>query len=476
MKKRFLLAVPTLALLLAAPAVFAAPPSPVAPVVSSEADQTGLALTIYNDNLALVKDRRTVRLGTGNGELRFMDVASQIIPASVSVTSPTGGLQVLEQNYEYDLLSPQKLLDKYVGKEVKLYQKNPQTEREEVVSATLLSTNGGPVYRIGNEITFGHPGRVIFPRVPDDLIARPTLVWLLANSGRGPRELDVSYLTGGIGWRADYVLTLNEGDDLADLAGWVTIDNRSGTTYRNATLKLVAGDINRVPEQQFRKEALVMRSAAAPAPQFREEGFFEYHLYTLQRPSTIKDNQAKQLSLLQAGGIPLQKEFLLKGDAFSYLNPAGEAAGNRKVGVFVEFANRAEEHLGLPLPKGIVRVYKRDKDGSLQFVGEDTIDHTPAKEKVRVKLGDAFDVVGERRQTDWKKIASDTYEAAFRITLRNHKQQDIAVRVVEPVPGDWTILSSTVPCRTGEGHTAEFTVPVPKDGEAILDYRVRLRY
>lgn len=476
MTKRFLLAVPTLALLLAAPAVPAAPLAPASPTVSSEADQTGLALTVYNANLALVKDRRTVRLGAGSGELRFMDVASQIIPTSVSVTSPSDGLRVLEQNYEYDLLSPQKLLDKYVGKEVKLYQKNPQTEREEVVNATLLSTTGGPVYRIGDEITFGHPGRVIFPRVPEDLIARPTLVWLLENSRGGPRDLEASYLTGGISWRADYVLTLDERDERGDLAGWVTIDNRSGVTYRNATLKLVAGDINRVPEQEFRKEALVMRSAAVPAPQFREEGFFEYHLYTLQRPSTLKDNQTKQLSLLQAGGIPLQKEFLFKGDAFSYLNPAGEAAGNRKVGVFVEFANRAEEHLGLPLPKGIVRVYKRDKDGSLQFVGEDTIDHTPAKEKVRVKLGDAFDVVGERRQTEWKKIASDTYEAAFRITLRNHKQQDIAVRVVEPVPGDWTVLSSSLPYRTGEGHAVEFTVPVPKDGEATLDYRVRLRY
>ncbi|WP_306534292.1 DUF4139 domain-containing protein [Geobacter sp.] len=466
-------------LLLLALLSFALPlPAAAAPTVSTVADQTGIALTIYNQNLGLVKDRREIRFGTGSGELRFMDVAAQIIPTSVSIASLSGGeFLVLEQNYEYDLLSPQKLMDKYVGKEVKLHQKNPHTEREEVVTATLLSNNGGPVYRIGDEITFGHPGRLIFPGVPEDLIARPTLVWLLESAAVEKRTIEASYLTGGISWRADYVVTLSEKDDRASLAGWVTIDNRSGATYRNASLKLVAGDVNRVQDRPPRMaKAMREEVMAAPAPQFQEEAFFEYHLYTLQRPSTIKENQTKQISLVTADAVPVKKEFLLKGESFYYYSTAGDAMGKQKVGVFVEVENRKEHNLGMPLPKGIVRVYKRDAGGSLQFVGEDTIDHTPEKETVRVKLGDAFDVVAERKQTEWKKIAADTYEAAFEIKLRNHKKEDITVKVVEPVPGDWQMLSSSHPHTKGDAFSAVFNVPVPRDGEATLAYRVRMRY
>ncbi|WP_298434231.1 DUF4139 domain-containing protein [Geobacter sp.] len=447
-----------------------------APVVSTVADQKGIELTVYNQNLGLVKERREIGLPAGSGELRFMDVAAQVIPTSVAISSPDGGLRVLEQNYEYDLLSPQKLLEKYVGKEVKLYQKNPRTEREETVTATLLSTTGGPVFRIGDEITFGHPGRLIFPGVPEDLIARPTLVWLLESDSAKPRPVEATYLTAGITWRADYVLTLDEKDQRGDLAGWVTIDNRSGATYRNATLKLVAGDIHRVAEEGPRLEKTLRATAMAAPPQFREEAFFEYHLYTLQRPSTIKDNQTKQISLVTASAVPVKKEYLFRGEGFYYTAPAGDTVGNRKVGVYVELENSKEHHLGMPLPKGVVRLYKRDTGGSLQFVGEDAIDHTPEKEKVRVKVGDAFDVVGERKQTEWKKLASDTYEAAFEVRLRNHRQEDVTVRVVEPIPGDWTILSSSHPHTKEEAHAASFTVPVPKDGEATLTYRVRMRY
>ena len=366
-------------------------------------DQTAVAITIYNVNLGLVKDQRQIKLQKGEGEVRFMDVASQIIPASVHIKSiiDSGSLLVLEQNYEYDLLNPQKLLDKYVGKDVKLYYKNPYTEREEVVTATLLSNNGGPIFKIGNEITFGHPGRIIFPGVPENLISKPTLVWLLDNSLTSAQKVEASYLTNGINWRADYVLTLNEKDDRADLSGWVTIDNKSGTTYQNARLKLVAGDVNRVrDEYEYRDKMLrVAEAAAKAAPQFQEEEFFEYHIYTLQRPSTIKDNQTKQISLITAGDIPVKKELVYYGAKYYYYSQYGEAVSNQKVGVFVEMENKKEHNLGIPLPKGIVRVYKHDSEGSLQFVGEDRIDHTPKDEKVRVKLGDAFDVVG-RQEAD----------------------------------------------------------------------------
>jgi hypothetical protein len=454
-------------------------PSNSSPMSTTLADQSGVALTVYNDNLGLVKDRRTIKLPGGTGELRFMDVASRIIPTSVHIVSlaDPASLRVLEQNYEYDLMSPQKLMDKYVGKEVKLYQKNPYTEREEVVDATLLSNNSGPIYRIGNEITFNHPGRVILPGLPESLISKPTLVWLLDNRLSRTQSIEASYLTAGISWKADYVMSLSEDDKGCDLTGWVTIDNKSGAAYNNATLKLVAGDVNRVQEDRTRMYAAkAMLAEAAPAPQFKEEGFFEYHIYTLQRPSTIKENQTKQISLITADAIPVKKEFLFRGESFYYYGQYGDVTGRQKVGVFVEIANRKEEKLGIPLPKGTVRVYKRDTDGSLQFIGEDAIDHTPKDEKVRIKVGDAFDLVGSRKQTDWKKIASDTYEAAFEITLKNHKKEDVTVRVLEPIPGDWRMLDSSHDYKKEDAHTAEFKIPVKKDGEAKLSYRVRMRY
>ncbi|MDH5769377.1 MAG: DUF4139 domain-containing protein [Nitrospirota bacterium] len=444
-------------------------------------DQTGVALTIYNVNLGLVKDQREIKLLKGTGELRFMDVASQIIPTSIHIKSliDPDSLHILEQNYEYDLLNPQKLLDKYVGKEVKLYYKNFHTEREEIVTATLLSNNGGPIFKIGDEITFGHPGRIIFPGVPESLISKPTLVWLLENQLTKTQKVEASYLTNGINWRADYVVTLNEKDDKADLSGWVTIDNKSGTTYKDAKLKLVAGDVNRVKDEYDYKNKMLraaVAEAAAKKEQFKEEEFFEYHIYTLQRPSTIKDNQTKQISLISADTVPVKKELLYRGARYYYYNQHGEVISNQKVGVFVEIANKKENNLGIPLPKGTIRVYKHDKEGSLQFVGEDSIDHTPKDEKVRIKLGDAFDVVGSRKQMDWKKIAYDTYEAAFEISLRNHKKEDVVVRVVEPIPGDWKMLNSSHDYTKTEAFTAEFNIPVPKDKEMKLSYRVRMRF
>jgi hypothetical protein len=444
-------------------------------------DQSGVAITIYNVNLGLVKDQRGLKLPKGMGELRFMDVASQIIPTSVHIKSLVNpdSLQVVEQNYEYDLLNPQKLLDKYVGKEVKLYYRNPYTEREEIVNATLLSNNGGPIFKIGDEITFGHPGRVIFPGVPENLISKPTLVWLIENSLASLQKVEASYLTNGINWRSDYVVTLNEKDERADLSGWVTIDNRSGATYRNAKIKLVAGNVNRAKDEMAYQKGMMRAAEVAAKPaaaQFKEEEFFEYHIYTLQRSATIKENQTKQISLVNADDIKVKKELVYYGAQYYYRSSYGEKISNQKVGVFVEIANRKEDNLGIPLPKGTVRVYKRDSEGGLQFVGEDSIDHTARDEKVRVKLGDAFDVVGSRKQTDWKKIAYDTYEAAFEISLRNHKKEDVTVKVVEPIPGDWTMLSSSHGYKKTEAFTAEFNLPVPKDKEVKLTYRVRMRF
>jgi hypothetical protein len=451
-----------------------------APLLSTQADREGVSLTIYNSSLGLVRDRRNIDIPTGVSELRFMDVAAQIIPASVQISTFGNSIQILEQNYEYDLLNPQKLLEKYVGKEVRLFQKNPYSEREEEVKATLLSNNGSPIYKIGKDITFNHPGRVIFPEVPADLIATPTLVWLLEGADTGRRPVEASYLTAGISWKADYVLTLSAGSSLADLAGWVTIDNRSGATYPDARLKLVAGDLNRVRDEQPRGRIMYKGAAMADmaaTPQFKEEGLFEYHLYTLQRPSTVKDNQTKQISLLSATSFPARRELVMRAEQGWYGAPhGGEADTKQKTGVFVEFENLETSGLGMPLPKGTIRVYQQDADGSLQFVGEDAIDHTPKGEKLRVKVGDAFDVAGTRKQTDWKKLANDTYEAAWEVVIRNHKKEDITIKVIEPMGGDWKVIESSVPATKRDSQTTEFNVQVRKNDEARLTYRVRVRY
>jgi len=449
-------------------------------LVTGVEDQVAVALTIYNVNLGLVKDQRQATLPAGTFELGFMDVASQIIPASVQVRSLAGpsSLRVLEQRYAYDLLNPQRLLEKYVGKEVKLYTENQYTERDETVTATLLSIDGGPVFKVDEDITFGHPGRILFPKVPDSLASKPTLVWLLENSLTKPQRIEATYLTNAINWRADYVLTLNARDDRADLSGWVTIDNKSGAVYSNATLKLVAGDVNRVRDEQELRTRILAKEAAAPkaAPQFKEEEFFEYHIYTLQRPSTLKNNQTKQISLVTADQVPVKKELVYFGARQYYQSRYGEAVSNQKINVIVEIQNKKENNLGIPLPKGVVRVYKQDAEGSLQFVGEDSIDHTPKDEKIRIKMGNAFDVVGGRKQTDWKKLTADTYEAAFEISVRNHKKEDVVVKVVEPIPGAWTMIGSSHEYKKTNAHMAEFMLTVPKDKEVKMTYSVKMRF
>jgi hypothetical protein len=446
---------------------------------STQEDQTALELTVYNSNLGLVKDQRQITLGRGIQELKFMDVASQIIPTSVSIKSlqEADPFLILEQNYEYDLLSPRKLLDKYVGREVKLFTKNPYTDKEEMVSATLLANNDNqPVFQIGQDITFYHPGRILFPEIPKDLISKPTLIWLLKNTATHPQKIEALYLTNGLNWKSDYVLVLNAQDTQANFSGWVTIDNKSGATYQNAGLKLVAGDIHRVQEDFQRAKKAMAAPREAAAPQFKEESFFEYHIYSLERKTTLKDNQTKQISLLNADRVPVAKEFIYRGSTYYYRNKQGEIISNQKVGVFIQLSNSKDHHLGMPLPKGTVRAYKQDSDGSLQLVGEDSIDHTPKDEKIRLKLGEAFDLKAERRQIQWEKIAADTYESAYEISLRNHKKEDVVIRVIEPLPGDWKVLENSQAYTKLDAGTIAFDVPVPKDKESKLKYRVRVRF
>jgi hypothetical protein len=456
----------------------------LAPLASAETltstlrDQQDVAVTIYNSNLGLVKDTRLIDLKTGVLDLKFMDVAAKIDPTTVHIKSLIDGssLNVLEQNYEYDLLSPQKLLEKYVGQRVQLATMNPETKKEEIVDAILLSTQGGNIFKIGETISIGHPGRILLPRIPENLIPQPTLIWMLQNKLAKPQKVEASYLTAGINWKADYVAVLNQADTFTDITGWVTIDNKSGATYQNALLKLVAGDIHRV-QPEIMMEQKVGRAAAKEAvPQFKEEAFFEYHLYTLDRRTTVKDNQTKQMTLLDASQVPVRKLFIFSGVRQYYFYRYDQRPGKQKVGVFLELVNSKKDNLGMPLPKGTVRVYKEDKDRNLQFVGEDQIDHTPKDEKFKMKIGEAFDVVGERVQTDYKRLGDNLFEVAFEVSLRNHKDENINVLVEEPIPGDWEMLSNTHPYEKVSARLIRFDVPVPKDQEVKVKYRIRFRY
>ena len=449
------------------------------PAKSTMDEQVGVEVTVYNSNLGLVKDVRQVKLGEGEGLLQFMDVASAIIPETVHVKSldHPDQLELLEQNYEYDLISPQKLLEKYVGKTIKLSTWNQYQDRKDVVEATLLSMNSGPVYRIGNEIHLGHEGRPILPELPEDLIARPTLSWQYRNQSRAPHRLEAAYLTNNIPWKADYILSLNAEDTTADFSGWVTLDNKSGATYKNATLKLVAGNVHRALQEReagyyrMRKD---MMAEAAPAAQFQEQGFFEYHLYDLQRPTTVKDNQTKQVSLLEAAGVGVRKELLVYGIDTYYTRQYLEQNPKQPVAVYVNIKNAKDNHLGMPLPQGIVRTYKADNKGSLQFIGEDRIEHTPKDETVRLKMGEAFDVTAERRQVDFKQLSSRLFETAWEVTLKNHKKEEVTVGLIEPLPVPWTMVQNSHPYEKKDAFTIRFDVPVPKDGEVKVTYRVRV--
>jgi len=467
--------------------VLACVPAAYAPASSAEfpdstaADRSSVAVTVYNVDLALVRETRSLDIDrVGEGSMRFMDVPSAINPRTVHL-KPLGGadLGVLEQNYEYDLISPDKLMEKYVGKEVEIVEQAEDLTTR-TTKATLLSTANGPVYRIGDRIVLGQPGRVTLPDLPKDLVARPTLVWTLRAAKAGKQDVETSYLTDGMSWSADYVAVANAEDTKVDLTGWVTVENKSGAAYENATLKLVAGDVRRVtPADDLRyRRAMrdeVMAAAAAPE-QFREESFFEYHLYTLDRRTTLKENQTKQISLFQASGVPVEKKLVLRGEPRYFRSQGGTLTQNEKVRVFLELVNDEASGLGMPLPKGTVRVYKKDESGAEQFAGEDSIDHTPKGERVKLFVGEAFDVVADRAQTDWRARSPRESESAYKISIRNRKTTDVVVTVREPVGGDWKLLESSSEGKKVDAGTLEFTVPVPRGGETVLTYRVAVRW
>jgi hypothetical protein len=459
------------------------PPIPQAtPDQTTIDDQVDLAVTVYNSDLALVRDVRELRLPRGTSELQFMDIAATVNPSTVhfrSLSQPTL-VDVLEQNYQYDLLEPDKLLRKYVGRDVTLVRVRQEdgSTRTEEVTARLLSYNNGPVWQVGGEIITGlHADHIRFPELPENLFARPTLIWTLENGGGERHRVEAAYLAGRLSWTADYVLNVGRDDRSADLDGWVTLTNGSGTAFPNARLQLVAGDLNRVRQALGRMSMDAMRQEAAAPPPMEQEAFSEYHLYTLGRRTTINNNETKQVSLLGGGGIPVRKRFVVEGRDFYYHNTYHPGAPIKDVvQVYYQFKNEERSGLGMPMPAGTVRVYQADSKGGLQFVGEDRIDHTPKDETLNLKIGNAFDVVAERNQTDFEKIAGSTYEVEFEITLRNHKAAPISVEVNEPFGGTWRMLRSSHDWTKTAAWASQFTVPVAANGTAVLNYRVRVTY
>lgn len=448
-------------------------------------DQQSVAITIYNEDLALVKDARKVPIDEGVNRIALRDVSARLRPETAllrSLSNP-GSFSLLEQNFDFDLLTPEKLLEKYVGRSVRVVKTHPTTGAETSETAQVLGAQGGVVLKMGDRIETGVPGRIVFDGVPANLRDRPTLVTELQSRRAGTQDLELSYLTAGLSWKADYVAELNADDSALDLNGWVTLNNQSGTAYSNARLQLVAGDVNRVRDDlHLAKAERAVMTMAAPAPAaMAQEALFEYHLYTLNRPTTLADNQTKQVALLSASGVPVTKELLISGADFYYRAQAGEIGQKLKAGVFVEFSNREAARLGMPLPKGVVRVYKRDSAGNAQFVGEDRIDHTPKNEKVRLKLGESFDVTADKKQTDFKALpnpakGNSMYESAFEIVLKNAKKDAVVVKVQEPIPGDWKVLNASHKHEKAASNTAVWHITVPAEGSVKLSYRVQVRY
>ncbi|MDY7039995.1 MAG: DUF4139 domain-containing protein [Chloroflexota bacterium] len=453
----------------------------------AQAQSEGVELTVYNQNVALVKDRRTMELKLGTNEVRFSDVAALIDATSVhflSLTDP-GGTAVLEQNYEYDIVGSSKLLRKYVDQEIGLVTEDGTTYTGTLLSGAddiILQGDDGQV----TVVKLDSVREFSFPALPEGLITRPTLVWLLRAAEAGAHDVEVTYMTSGVNWRANYIIVLADDDKSLDLTGWVTLDNRSGASYEDAKLKLVAGDIHRAAEPG--RVAVAEEYGAVmptPAPQVAERAFFEYHLYEVQRPVTVKDNQTKQIEFATASGVPAEKFFVYDGAQmgyYGYYSPVTEpsygTATNTKVMVMLEFENGEDQGLGIPLPKGTVRVYKRDVDGAELLVGEDSIDHTPKDETVRLYVGDAFDIVGERIQTDFKKLGERSLEESFEITLRNHKNEAVEVRVVEHMYrwSEWEIVEESAEHTKTDAQTIEYRLQIPANGEETVTYTIRYRW
>ena len=428
-----------------------------------------IAVTVYNSDLGVISESRKLEFKRGLGRVEFRDVPSQIDATSVGFRAldAPGAVTILEQNYQFDLVSPEKIFDRYIDESVEL------TTKEGVIYAgTLLSRAGqGVVLRDSaggiQIISSGSVERVNLPKLPTGLITRPTLLWDYTSTRDGALNCEVSYQTGGLTWSAEYVGVLNAAETKMDLSGWSSIDNTSGKTYTDAKLKLIAGDIQRAqrgPERMF-KGAMMAEMASADAVGFEEKAFFEYHLYTLPRPSTIANNEIKQISLFEPATASVSKEFYYTS-----------SEGNRNVDVRLKFKNAREAGLGMPLPEGRVRVFKADTDGSRILLGEDRIEHTPKDEEVTLTIGRAFDLVGEETTVDQRSISRTVSETDFKISLRNRKDERATIHIVKDLGRYWEITKTSHEFTKKSASRVQFDIPVDKGAEVAITFTVRYTY
>jgi len=441
-------------------------------LISAATDRQEIDVTVYNQNLALVRDVRSADLPEGEFLLEFQDVPAQIEPRSLLVeSSGRTSLYIMEQNYEFDLMSQGKILEKYVGKELSWIQ-----EDGERIQGHLLGISAGPVFEVGEEIVFEVPGRIALPTLPENLRARPTLVWRAKTQRQGTAQVEASYLTRGLSWSADYVLQLDPAGSEADLQAWVSLDNQCGATFTEAKLLLVAGEIHQAPPpRQMFAQPERFKATAELAPGVSEETLYDYHLYTLPGRSTLKDAQIKQISLFEASGVGVERRYRLASSP-SFYQGGGEKTSKQKVRVYYAFQNREDNNLGLPLPAGIFRVYGMASSGSRQLLGEDRITHTPKDEEVELQVGVAFDLAAERERMNYRRVSDRVHESTFKITIRNHKEEDVVVEVLESVGGDWQVLDANQPYEKLSSTQIRFDLPVPADGEAVLTYKVQVTY
>lgn len=442
--------------------------------------QSAVAVTIYNNDLALVRDSRSVTLAQGENDLAFIEVSAGIRPETALLTGRGTELDILEQNFDFDLLTPQKLLEKSVGQTIRVVRTNPETGADTTEEATVLSVaEGQVVLKIGDRIEVTPPGRLVYSAVPANLRDRPTLVVKVSSDKAGDVPVDLSYLTRGLSWAADYVAELSPDEKTINLNGWVTLTNMSGIAYNDAKLQLVAGDVNQYqPPYAPAPMMEAMDAVGATRQKMVEEAAFEYHLYSLDRPTTLQQNQTKQVALLAAAEIPVEKQYLLVnvGNVGGTFQTRMGETGRVNAEVRMKLQNDDKSHLGLPLPAGVVRVYKNDSDGDAIFVGEDHIDHTPKNEEVDLMLGRAFDVTARGRQVSSDRIADNVYETAYEIEVKNAKKEAITVTLLEFVPGDWKMLEESAKHTERDSGTAEWQLPVPAEGSAKLTYKVRITY
>jgi hypothetical protein len=483
-----------------------------AQVKQSASERTSVDLTIYNQNLALVREERTIDLLKGLNRIIIPDIPATIDGTSLhfsSLTDPSA-VKVIEQNYQYDLVHQAKLLEKYIGKEVEFIRTDNESKKDYIVKGKLLATGWQPqlnynpysgnapyymsgqmIAEINGKIEISPEGRLVLPTLPEGLILKPQLEWLVTNSKHGEHKTEISYLAGQLTWSCNYVALLDANDAQIDLTGWVTITNNSGTTFKNAGLKLVAGDVNLVKEEQagfaLRKSDLMETNSAAP--QFQQKELFEYKLYSLQRKTDIGNNETKQIELTSAKNVTAKKVFIYDGlsnqwrywsNNYSYREQGSFGQqSNKKIGVFVTFKNEEKTGLGIALPKGKVRVYKRDDDGKEQFVGEDEIDHTPKDEEIKLYLGNAFDIVGEHTQQNFRVVVpGHVVDETFEIKVRNHKSEPVEVMVYEHPWRwkEWDITKSNATWEKVDQTTIKFPVKLKKDEEKVITYTIRYNW